>query len=340
MAKKKIDGAAALAGKDQEKPDSAPVIKSKFKGLADYKVKNNIKEIEYKVQEWIDMSPAFKEVTKLPGIPMGHAVMNYGKSDVGKTTMLIEAGAYAQKQGILPVMILTENKFSWERASKMGLVKDDCMVFDDIDTIEDGVAEIKATLLKQASGELPFDLIFLWDSIGMTPTKAEHEAQKIDGGKTAMMVAAKLLRALFLRDLVPKINNTRKKRVPYTNTLLVVNHAYTAPPKPPSTISTLMPYGGDGIYLASTLVFRQGGVLSRSSKVKATKDKAQISFAIKSALVVDKNHITNVAAAGNILCTDHGFILDDKKVIDEYKATYRDGWELEFDKYWEHVSDD
>jgi hypothetical protein len=265
--------------------------------------------------------------------------MNYGKSDVGKTTMLIEAGAYAQKQGILPVLVLTENKFSWERAETMGLVKDDCIVFDGIQTIEDGVQEIKEVLKQQESGKLNFDIIFLWDSIGMTPTKAEWEAQAEDGGKTAMMVAAKVIRALFLRDLAPKINNTRKKEVPFTNTLLVVNHAYTAPPKPPATISTIEPYGGDGLYLAATLVFRQGGVMSRSSKIKATKDGAQVAFAIKSALVVDKNHITNVAASGNIVCTDHGFLIDDKNAIDAYKEQYRGGWNLEFDKYWKEVSD-
>jgi hypothetical protein len=226
-----------------------------------------------------------------------------------------------------------------ERAETMGLVKDDCIVFDGIQTIEDGVQEIKEVLKQQESGKLNFDIIFLWDSIGMTPTKAEWEAQAEDGGKTAMMVAAKVIRALFLRDLAPKINNTRKKEVPFTNTLLVVNHAYTAPPKPPATISTIEPYGGDGLYLAATLVFRQGGVMSRSSKIKATKDGAQVAFAIKSALVVDKNHITNVAASGNIVCTDHGFLIDDKNAIDAYKEQYRGGWNLEFDKYWKEVSD-
>ena len=137
MAKKKNEDILSSGSMDQS--EEKIEVKSKFKGLSDYKVKNNIKEIEYKHQEWIDMSPAFKDVTKLPGIPMGHVVMNYGKSDVGKTTMLVEAGAYAQKQGVLPVLILTENKFSWERASNMGLVKDDCIVFDGVQRSEEVV---------------------------------------------------------------------------------------------------------------------------------------------------------------------------------------------------------
>jgi len=347
MAKKKVENDLPL-GEDQpnegkaktekDSAENAPVIRKKFTGLSEYKAKNNIKEIEYKTQEWIDMSPAFKEITKLPGIPMGHVIMNYGKSDVGKTTMLIEAGAYAQKQGILPVLILTENKFSWERAEIMGLSKEDCIVFEGVQTIEDGVSEIVNVLKKQEKGELNYDMLFLWDSIGMTPSKAEWDAQQEDdGGKTAMMITARVIRAQFTRFLGPKINATRKKECPFTNTLLVVNHAYVAPPKPPATISSLEPYGGDGLYLVSTLVFRQGGVLSRSSKITATKDKTKVAFAIKSALVVDKNHITNVAASGNVCCTDHGFILESE--IDAYKEKYRGDWNLEFDKYWKEVSD-
>ena len=324
--------------KDQPKVVKAPVVKKKFGSLKDYKIKNNIKDVDYKPQEWIDMSPAFKHVTKLPGIPMGHAVMNFGQSDVGKTTMAIEAGAHAQKQGILPVLVLTENKFSWERAAVMGLERDECIVFDGVRTLEEGVSRIKSVLLDQKKGELKYDLLFLWDSIGMTPTEAEWKVQEEDGGKTAMMVAAKVIRAQFLRDLVPKINETRRKEVPYTNTLLVVNHAYAAPPSPPATIGSLKPYGGDGLYLACTLVFRQGGIMSRSSKVKATKDGDKVAFAIKSALVVDKNHITNVAATGNILCTDHGFILDDKATIDAYKKEYKNDWDLEYDGYWNAVT--
>ena len=152
--KEKNDENLSLGEETLKNSDSiAPVVRNKFSSLADYKIKNNIKEMEYKEQEWIDMSPAFKDVTKLPGIPLGHVVMNYGKSDVGKTTMLIEAGAYAQKQGILPVLVLTENKFSWDRAETMGLVKEDCIIFDGVETIEDGVAKIKEIMVQQKNGK-------------------------------------------------------------------------------------------------------------------------------------------------------------------------------------------
>ncbi len=343
---------------------SAPIRKKKF-NLSSYRKKANIVQKEYKEQDWVNMSDAFKKVTKLPGIPVGHMVMNYGRSDVGKTTMLVEAGAKAIEQGILPILIITENKFSWDRAETMGLFEDECIVHPDVETIEEGWEICVDVLNDLDSGKFQeetgvSDVIFLWDSIGATPSKAELETAKhnaealrkvreaASNGKEikdtskhgGMMVTAKVLKDKFARNLVHKINKTREKNCPYNATMLIVNHAYMAPPAMPGGVSTLKPNGGDAIFYASTLVFRMGGVMSNSSQVTATKNGDTVSFAIKSALVVDKNHITNVAAKGKILCTDHGFIEDDAKVIKDYKENYKDGWDLEFDKYWDKVSED
>jgi RecA/RadA recombinase len=320
----------------QEKPKE---IKKKVPKLGDYKAKTKFKDVAYKPQEWINMSEAFKEVTTLPGIPIGHVIMNYGKSDVGKTTMAVEAGAYAQKQGTLPILIITENKFSWERAEAMGLVKDDCIVHSGVETIEEGCAHIVEHLKKQENGELPYDIIFLWDSIGGTPSEAENKANESGSGR-AMMETAKVLRAKITRYIGPKINATRKAEYPYNVTLLIVNHAYTSPPAFPGGPSSLVPYGGDGIYLASTLVFRMGGIVGRSSKITAEKAGVKVGFALKSALVVDKNHVTDVTVNGTIICTDAGFIRDKKEDIDAYKERTRSGWGLQYDKYWDVVTPD
>jgi RecA/RadA recombinase len=82
----------------------------------DYLVRLNLKP-----QQWIPLSPAFQEVTSVPGIPTGHIVLLRGHSDTGKTTALIEAAVNAQKSGILPVFIITEMKWNWEHATQMGL---------------------------------------------------------------------------------------------------------------------------------------------------------------------------------------------------------------------------
>lgn len=331
----------AVSSKDEK---DAKKIKIKTKStfsLADYKKKTESTLASFKPQTWIKMSPAYQKVTALPGIPEGHIVTIYGKSDTGKSTMALELAKNAQEQGILPVFIITEKKWSWDRCTELGIDIDNCLAKDDIDFIEEGCDYIEEILRDQSEGKLPHDVVFIWDSVGGTPSKKEFEASEDDsksGG--GMMVTARVLRERFTRRISNKINNTRRETAPYNATLFIVNQAYTAPPSFVGGQSSLVPYGGDGITYCSTLVFRMGGVMSSSSKVKATKDGMQVGFAIKSALVVAKNHITNLTPDGKILCTPHGFIEDDKAAIDEYKKAYKDGWSLEFDKDWNAVNKD
>ena len=61
-------------------------------------------------------------------------------------------------------------------------------------------------------------------------------------------------------------------------------------------------------------------------------------FAIKSAIKLEKNHINDVSAEGKIVCTDHGFIMDNKDAINAYKEATKADWHLEYDKYWDMVS--
>ena len=67
-----------------------------------------------KAQTWILMPKAFQEATKLPGIPEGTVVSVIGHSNVGKSTLINHAIASAQKQGLIPVIIDTENSFSFQ----------------------------------------------------------------------------------------------------------------------------------------------------------------------------------------------------------------------------------
>jgi hypothetical protein len=336
----KMDGSDLVCISTGEVFEEAPVLKKKFTKLSDYKAKINFKDVKYKPQEWINMSHAFKEVTRLPGLPVCGVIQAIGKSNSGKTTLALEAAANAQKQGILPVFIITENKFSFERASEMGIDFDESIVHSGVQTIEEGCNYIRETLDAQEKGDLPYDLLFIWDSIGATPSKAEL-AKKEDGGSGGgMMVTARVLREEITRYIGPRINSTRLENFPYNSTLLVVNHAYVSPPAHPMGQPTLEPYGGDAVYLASSLVFRMGGIKTRPSMVTAVKDKVEIAFASKTSIVVEKNHVTNISSKGKILCTDYGFISDDKKSIDAYKDEYKSGWDLKFDKYWDSVSDD
>ena len=353
MAKKKkeeiqdetsLDSTNSTQSEETKGDDNKPVINKKFAKLADYKKKINFQEVKYKPQEWINMSDAFKSVCNLPGIPVGHISMVFGKSDTGKSTMAMELGAYAQKQGILPVFIITENKFSEERAEKMGIDWDSALLFKGVRTIEEGGRLVKQILDDQEKGNLKHDVVFIWDSIGATPTEAELINREDEESGGAMMLAARVIKEQFQRYLAYRINGTRLENFPYTATLFVVNQGYLSPPniQMGKRNTTIEPYGGEGMYLACTLVFRMGGVMTRSSKVDVKKKvngvETSVKFAIKSAIEVQKNHITDVSTKGTLVCTDTGFILDDKDVIDNYRKEVAPEWNLEYDKYWDNVS--
>ena len=75
---------------------------------------------KYKEQKYFDLGEAFQKATGLPGPAMGQINMLLGHSDTGKTTALIQTAIDAQKKGILPIFIITEQKFSFEFAKQMG----------------------------------------------------------------------------------------------------------------------------------------------------------------------------------------------------------------------------
>ena len=169
-------------------------LKSKF-NLNSFKDKKGLKNnVKFKDQKWLPLSPAFQEITSVPGIPLGHIVLLRGHSDTGKTTALIESAVAAQKAKVLPVFIITEMKWNWEHAVQMGFeveeVKNEDGEIEDYEgffvyadretlhTIEDVAHFILDLLDEQKKGNLPYDLLFLWDSIGSVPCEMSVKSNK------------------------------------------------------------------------------------------------------------------------------------------------------------------
>ena len=63
--------------------------------------------VKFKEQKWIPLSPAFQEVTSVPGIPTGHIVLLRGHSDTGKTTAMIVMVISSLNQYWVPLIFLT-----------------------------------------------------------------------------------------------------------------------------------------------------------------------------------------------------------------------------------------
>ena len=67
------------------------------------------------------MGDAFLDASGIPGPAMGHINMFLGHTDTGKTTALVKTALDAQRKEILPVLIITEQKWDFSHAKLLGM---------------------------------------------------------------------------------------------------------------------------------------------------------------------------------------------------------------------------
>ena len=328
-----------MAKKDSLTQVVSESLKKSFDIDAFKKSKFLDQSVKFKPQKWIPLSKAFQDVLSIPGIPMGHITLLRGHSDTGKTTAMLEAAVAAQKMGILPVFIVTEMKWNWEHAMQMGFEMEPVVdketgeiidykgffVYVDrgsLNTIEDVAAFVADLLNEQAKGKLPFDLLFLWDSVGSVPCRLSVESNKNNNEWNAGAMSQQ-----FGNFINQKIILSRKENQPYTNTFVAVNKVWVAKPNSPMEMPKLKNKGGDTMFFDSSFVITFGNVTnSGTSKIKATKDGKDVEFAKRTKISADKNHVTGVQTKGTVVMTVHGFIEDDKRAIDEYKKAHSKEW--------------
>ena len=306
----------------------------KFKAAKGLGSTNN----SFKEQEWIPLSPAWQEMVSLPGIPHGHITLLRGHSDTGKTTALLEVAVNAQKMGILPVFIVTEMKWSWEHAQMMGLQvdveKDDegkisgvdgNFIFADrgqLPTVE-AVAGFMADLMsEQKKGNLPMDMVFLWDSIGSVPCQMSVEKAKNNNEWNAGAMSTQ-----FGNFINQEILLSRKESYPYTNSLVAVNKIWVEKPIGPMSPPIMKNKGGNTMFFDSTLIVTFGNISNPGTlKINAVKDGKKVEWAKKVKVAIEKNHINGITTTGKILATPHGFISEKKSDIEKYKRQHQEEW--------------
>lgn len=273
---------------------------------------------KYKPDRFFDLGEVFADATGVPGPAMGHISMFLGHSDTGKTTALLSAAVDAQKKEILPVFIITEQKFDFGHARIMGFEFDEIVdestgeitregfflfnnQFQYIEQITDYMNHL---LDEQAKGKIPYDLLFLWDSVGSVPCKMTFEGK---GGKqhNAATLADKIGMGLNQR-----ISGSRREDSQYTNSLIIVNQPWVELPDNPYGQPKIKAKGGEAIWLNSTLVFLFGNQKNAgTTKINITRNKRKVNFASRTKISVLKNHVNGIEFAdGKVMVTPHGFM--------------------------------
>lgn len=277
------------------------------------------------VNKWLKTSTAFSEAIELPGLPFGNITHVYGKPDTGKTTLLMEGIAQAQKAGILPILILTEHKFDFTRLPKFMGADPDAMVVLHADNLEQAYGYMEKILRELPSGKLTFevedekgnvavvtvdmtnqDCFLFMDSIGNTMTETEMEYETADWDKS-MGKPAKAL-----KQLTKRINHLLSK-VREKCGILLLNQSYQSMPSYGPSVET--PYGGEGVPFSCVLNIR----FRRTGDVKMTLKGKEIVIGRQTKIQVMKNHISHLMAIGQVLVVGQGMIPDTKEALEAYK---------------------
>ncbi len=305
------------------------------------KTKNLASKSTFKKLEWLPLSPAFNKAISLPGLLIGGLNILRGHSDTGKTLAMVEAAISSQKMGRMPVFIITEMKWKWERAIEMGFKVEETVdeetgeltytgdfIYvdrDSLNTIEDVAAFIADLLDEQAKGKLPVPLDFFWDSVGSIPG-----LQSITSGKNNAMWNAGALATQFGNFINQKFAMSRKASSKYTNTFIVVNKVRVEYPiANPMEKPKMKNKNGDTMYWDADLVVTFGNITNSGvSKIEAVKGGRKVVFAKRTKISVDKNHVTEATTTSRIIMTAHGFIDDDKnkKSLEAYKKEHSKEW--------------
>lgn len=297
--------------------------------------------IEKKPISWIPLSDCFHETLKIPGIPRGYFTSFRGFSNTGKSTAIYEAVVGAQKVGDLAVIIETEGHWDWNHAKNIGIkftsetVDEETGLITDADgdflyfrgrdllnkyatydyahskntttkqrnqpIIEDVARLMHELLDAQEKGDLPRNLVFLWDSVG-----------SLDGWKSALSNGsnnqwnAGSMEAAFKSLVNYRIPDSQNKESEYTNTFAVVQKIWLDSSGMGQPV--IKHKGGEAFFYSPRLIIHYGGIVSHGTKkLNATKNGAKYRYGIKTAVKIEKNQINGVTSEGEIISTAHGY---------------------------------
>jgi hypothetical protein len=191
-----------------------------------------------------------------------------------------------------------------------------------LNSIEDIGLFIIDLLAEQKKGNLPYDLLFLWDSVGSIACN-----MSIEKGSNNPMWNAGAISTQFGNFINQQIILSRKESSKYTNTLLIVNKVGVAPALTPMSQPRMTNKGGNAMYWDATIVATFGNVTnSGTSKIKAQKDGKDVEFALRTKVACDKNHVNGITTKNTVISTVHGFIPDDPKEVTKYKKEHSHEW--------------
>lgn len=326
MAKSKLDATPEVATEETTTPARGKKIEKKSFSLSDYKAKKGVnKAHKNKPERWLPISKAFQESLGLPGgicLTQSHVITGYESS--GKSTYMFDCAVACQKNNVLPVFLITEQKHRWGHAISMGfeieeiIDEDGCVTYDgffmyydrnDFNTIEDMAKIMHGLMDDQESGKLPYDICFFIDSIG----KINCEKGVKNGNQFNPQWVATSVAHEFGASLIPRVNMTISESKPYTATLFTIVQPWTELPQVYGELPKLTPKAGKSLPQDSAIVIKFGKETNAgTSQMKIKKKGHEIIWGTRTRVTLHKNHLNDLSLRCNVICVKTGFIKEDE----------------------------
>lgn len=184
-----------------------------------------------------------------------------------------------------------------------------------IAVIEDIAFIMNDFLDKQERGELPVDLLFIWDSVGSISGWKSYKS-KVGNN----MFDANSISTAFSSIVNTRIPSSRSQSSPYTNTFFIVNKIWDSSMATMGKPSIKLK-GGVAFEYSVRLLLASGKIITSGvKKMEAIVKGEKYEYGTVAPIAVKKNHLPspfNVSKEGLLYCVGNGIIAENE--IDTYK---------------------
>lgn len=185
--------------------------------------------------------------------------------------------------------------------------------------LEDIAYSINDFLDKQDSGEIPYPMCFIWDSIGSI-----QSFKSLESKSTNNMFDAGAISQAFNNIINNRIPSSKSMGSEYTNTFFCVNKIWNDSMNSMGGVPSIELKGGKTFFYGARLIMHLGGIgKAATKKLTATAKGETYNYGITTKIRTTKNQLPtpwNVTYEGEMSCVHNGLVSPNK--LDDYKKTY------------------
>jgi recombination protein RecA len=215
------------------------------------------------------------------GIPIGMITQFHGEASTAKTVFGTHILREAQEKGYYSMMVDSENAYNPKFASHLG-IDPKKLIYAAPETLEDCFQVIEDTIVAIRETDKDTPIVVVYDSIAVSPSKAEYEAENYEGNNMQGAVRAKSTGAC-LRKINPLMRKHKVALVIINQIRNKVGVMYGSPDTMAAGGKSLEYYLGVNLKCISNktsdlLKDDNKNVVGIQGRVRNTKNKVSIPF--------------------------------------------------------------